>query len=486
MKKDDIKKLACLGLCIVLFAAFSYVIPDFWNLDISYKNEKMDIHIPNVVSDEVQEINFTLPVLYVYSYEKDKLIPYWQWSVDGPVMPIREESFVDLYVFDENLNNLENTPSHIYYNEMMKLRGRTSSYMQDKKPFSLEFRDDNNMQINYNFLGFKADSDFVFHAPYIDRSLIRNYIAYTLQMQLTDWSPACQFAEVFVDTPDSELTMEDYQGVYLIVEKIKQDKNRIAMGEYKAPDNMDTIFSEGGNYIFKDDAYEEGYDEAIRLEANRFGNRYSVAYPNADSLTEQDINAIKDEIDFFESALYEGTDEEFAQYYDIEEIARVMLLAEFLKNYEGFSSSLYFYRPQNERIKVIQWDFDIGTGNIDYNKDLQNAYGFDVMKKQETKPYLSHENFQQALISQWRNLRKEGNIFSEENIIALLDDAETQLNGAWQRNDQKYDYIFKRVPFANANNNLENSQQEREYIKQFLIERGRWLDEHIDEVSKFY
>ena len=487
MNKQDIKKLISLGICLVLFVCFSFAVPDFWGYDISYKNEKLDIHIPNQVEEDVANTTFTLPILYIYSYDKDKLIPLWQWSADGPTMPLREESSVDLYLFDREENNPGDIPSHIYYDEMMKLRGRTSSYMQDKKPFSLEFRDEEGNPVNYDFMGFPAESDFVFHAPYIDRSLIRNYMAYNLQAQLTDWAPRGRFAEVFVDTPDSTLTMDDYQGVYLIVEKIKQDKNRIAIGKYKTPDSMDNVFRDGGNVIFKRDTYEEGYDTALRLAENSLGNSYSVVYPKAEDMDENAAQAIASEIEIYEKALYEGTDEEFAQYYDVEQIARVMLLAEYMKNYEGFTSSLYYYRPRGEKIKAIQWDFDIGTGNVDYDKDYDNARTFDVLADKRTKQYLQHENFQQALITQWKALRSDGGILSEENIIAMLDDAETQLDGAWQRNDEKYSYIFNgEMPYANKKNKLENSAAEREYIREFLIERGRWLDEHIDEITELY
>lgn len=486
MNKQDIKKLICLGLCLVLLAVFALAVPGFADRDIAYKNEKAAQQIPNTAEEDVLQQQFTLPVLYVYSYDIEKLMPFWQWTPDGPVMPLREESSVDLYVFDGADNSPKNVPTHVYYDEMMKLRGRTSSYMQDKKPFSLEFRTDDGLPVNYEFLDFNAESDFVFHAPYIDRSLVRNFMAYSLQAQITDWAPACQFAEVFVDTPDSTLTMEDYQGVYLIVEKIKQDKNRIAIGGYETPEDTENIFYEGGNIIFKRDAYEEGYDEAIRLERNRFGTRYSVAYPKAEYMDSAAAKAIKDEIEFFETALYEGSDEEFAKYYDVQQIARVMLLAEFMKNYEGFTSSLYYYRPRGEKIKVIQWDFDIGTGNVDYDDDLDNAREFSVLENEKTQQYLAHENFRTALITQWEEMRREGGVFSDENIIALLTEAENQLEGAWQRNDEKYSYIFETVPFGNKHNSLENSFEEREYVKEFLLERGRWLDEHIHEIAEFY
>ena len=477
-----------MAVALAVLVVVSFSVDDFWKYDINYKNEKLDIHIPNKVDDGVAGERFTLPVIYVCSRDIDTLISSEYKMEGGLSMPVREESSVDLYIFDRDENSLEDIPSHVYYDEMMKLRGRSSSYAQNKKPFSLEFRDDEGMPVNYNFLDFAAESDFVFHAPYIDRSLVRNFVAYNLQMQITDWAPDCQFAEVFIDTSDGTLSMDDYQGVYLIVEKIKQDKNRIAMGEYKTPDSTDDIFREGGNIIWKLDHYEKGFDRAIRTRENRFGNQYSIAYPKAENVDDAAVDAINDELDFFETALYEGTDEEFAQYYDVEQIARVMLLTEFVKNYEGFTSSLYYYRPCGERIKAIQWDFDIGTGNDDYEADLSNADGFYVLTNEETQRYLMHPNFRNALIRQWKELRSEGGVFSEDNVIALLENAENQLDGAWQRNDEKYGYIFiEDIPFGNKTfgNNLENSQAEREYIKQFLIERGRWLDEHIDEIADF-
>ena len=75
MNRENVKKLICLGLCIVLFAAFSFAVPDFWNFDISYKNEKLDVHIPNTVSEDVKREKFTLPLVYIYSHDIDRLMP---------------------------------------------------------------------------------------------------------------------------------------------------------------------------------------------------------------------------------------------------------------------------------------------------------------------------------------------------------------------------------------------------------------------------
>ena len=66
-----------------------------------------------------------------------------------------------------------------------------------------------------------------------------------------------------------------------------------------------------------------------------------MAYPKAEKTNEDAVNAISTEIELLEKALYEGSDEEFAQYYDVQQIARVMLLTEFVKNHLLYEEVLW-------------------------------------------------------------------------------------------------------------------------------------------------
>ena len=488
--------LACLLAALLLLNLFA---PNLYAFNLSYKNDEQIQAIPTEILPDAAAFESTLPLIYLRSYEMDKLFPEWHWSPDGPSMPLREESKVDLYVFDRGCNHLTDVPTHVYTNSYMKLRGRTSSYMQQKKPFSLAFRDaETHRSVNMKLLSLPPASDFVFHAPYIDRSLIRNYVAYQLQHQLLDWAPDCQFAEVFVSPYDANVDMNHYIGVYLIVEKIKAGKNALPLKDYII-DPIDQ-FAGGGNFIYKRDAYEGGYDTAIRLPPTDSGNAYSLVYPKditprlpadmpaeerADALTQQQlvIDSIANELSVYDKALYEGTDLELARYYDLHQFARCMLIDELLKNMEGFTSSMYFYRAKGEQIKPIQWDFDIGTGNFDYQEDLSNAHGFYILAQPETLAFTQHENFREILIEEWRTLRADGAPLSDSALLALLDGAEQQLEGAWQRNDDAYRPYDVSV-FMNAETiPFTDSAQERIYIRNFLLERGKWLDEHIHEVG---
>ena len=471
MNRTKTKSLILI-FCFIRLGLAVIFAPGLFSFDLSYKNEKISPSLPNPVSDRVAETEHNLPVIYLYSYRIDKLLPRWEWTPDGPVMPEREESLVDVYVFDSGTNRLSRQPDHIYYSVYMRLRGRTSSYIQSKKPFKMEFRTREGERLNLPFLSLGPDSDFVFHSPQIDRSLIRNWLGYTIQRQVLDWAPDCAFAEVYLDTPGSEVSEGDYIGVYLIVENIKKGRCRVNMGAFTPGTTGGS-----GNYIYKLDAYEEGYDSAIRLPVNKYGNGYSLVFPSRDEAGPSDVRFIKNQIELFETALYDGTDREFARYYDISQFARCILVDEFLKNYEGFSSSTFFYRKAGEKVKPVQWDFDIGTGNADYDPGLSNAEGFFTLQKDAVVPFISHENFKDELAKQWRYMRRT--VISDENIVKMLEDTEELISAAGQRNDAAWPDQIDRPGFTVKPNDLEDSARERRYIKEFLLRRAAWLDENL-------
>jgi len=485
---DSFKKKYYL-LCSIIFVLIRifYFNPTLYDYNLAYKNDKYSGYLSKEkISNDLSEEQFSLPIVYIYSYDIDNLIKEWHWSPDGPVLPEREKTLADIYVFDNGLNNITDKATQVYYNASIKLRGRTSSYAQEKKPFSLELRDGKNKSLDSDFLSLDKDSDFVLHAPQLDRSLIRNYVAYSLQNQILDWSPECRFAEVFLDTPNTEISMDDYVGVYLIVEKIKNSELGLNLNRYIMSPSQDEQFETGGNFIFKADAYEEGYDTSLRLAQNKFGNQYTLVYPKEDSISSTEVNSIFNEIERYEEALYNGSDEEFEQYYDIEQYARCLILNEFVRNCDGWDLSMFFYRQQSEKLKCIQWDFDIAFGNRDYASDLSNAEGFFIFNKDSVKQYLKHTNVKNMIIEQWSILREEGGPLSDANIIKIIDEAELSLDGAWQRDHERYPYLFSTVNFVNQTINFDNSQEEREYLKQFLIERGHWLDENIHTIKELY
>lgn len=477
MKNDNKQKFGLIAACIVAFAVMAFAVPDFLNYDIGYKNAQIAQSVTDQpISEDLKETEFTLPVLYIKCSDIKTLMDK---KLDN-----RPQVSADIYVLDRNVNRITDIPTHVYKNTMMSLRGNSTALYQPKKSFNVDFVKEDGTSLNLPFLGMPAESDFVLYAPYLDRSLIRNYMGYTLQGMVQEWAPECVFVELFLDKPDTDLSFKDYQGVYMATENFKRGVNRINVGNFTVADNPERQFEEGGGYIYNLDWYNPLRDNVTRLDENKHGNTYNLVYPKPQAMTDEYERIVFNEIELYEDALYNGTDEELAKYFDIEEIARNMLVSEFLKCHEAYSASTFFYHKPGGKIKVVQWDFDLGTGNISsvlYQEPSREDFWV-LSHWPMPQAFLKHKNFQQIMIQQWEILRR--NELSEENIIKMLDELEILLADAGKRNDMIFPDAFYAPQFAIWENNLESSQEERRFVKEFLIERGRWLDEHIYDLKK--
>ena len=108
----------------------------------------------------------------------------------------------------------------------IEVRGQTSSGFP-KQPYNLEFNDAYGNDREAPLLGLPPESDWVLHNPYSDKSLLNNFLAFELHEQMGHYAVRRRFVEVFVDRPAGASNTRDYVGVYVLLEKIKVDGNRV-------------------------------------------------------------------------------------------------------------------------------------------------------------------------------------------------------------------------------------------------------------------
>jgi hypothetical protein len=131
----------------------------------------------------------------------------------------------------------------------LNFRGNTS-LRYPKRSYTLKTRAGDGEPFKTPLLGLPKESDWVLYAPYPDKSLIRDVLAYDLSNKMGAYAPHTRFVELFVSN-DGKVTMEDYQGVYVLVEKIKRSKERVNIAKLAPEDNKEPDIS--GGYIFKKD-----------------------------------------------------------------------------------------------------------------------------------------------------------------------------------------------------------------------------------------
>jgi hypothetical protein len=127
-----------------------------------------------------------------------------------------------------------------------------SSAMFDKKSYRLELRNETGRDRDCPMFGMWEDSDWALIGPYPDKSLIHNNFVYGLGRDMGVSAPRIKLVEVYVNTNGNALANSHYQGVYQLVEMIKNSKNRLDLKKLFAGDPGDLVSPKiTGGYIFR-------------------------------------------------------------------------------------------------------------------------------------------------------------------------------------------------------------------------------------------
>jgi hypothetical protein len=136
---------------------------------------------------------------------------------------------------------------------LINLRGR-ASLRYPKRSYTLKTVDASEDMAPFSVLGLPKESDWVLYAPYPDKTLMRDVLAYELSNQIGRWAPRTRFVELFLNDAGGRISRRDYMGVYVFEEKVKRDKNRVAIANLGPDDNSEPKLT--GGYIFKKDHSE--------------------------------------------------------------------------------------------------------------------------------------------------------------------------------------------------------------------------------------
>ena len=115
--------------------------------------------------------------------------------------------------------NRDTDPGNVYDGAVgIEIRGSYSASLP-QKPFGFETRDAGGENLNVPLLGLPAENDWILLANYNDKSFLRNALAGHIFRQMGHYAPRTRHVEVVVNG--------SYEGIYVLTEKIKRDKNRV-------------------------------------------------------------------------------------------------------------------------------------------------------------------------------------------------------------------------------------------------------------------
>lgn len=372
-------------------------------------------------------------------------------------------------------------------NIAIEIRGQ-SSQMFPKKQYGFETRDENNEDVDVSLLELPEEEDWILHAPYSDKSLIRNALIYDLSRAIGRYTTRLRFVE---------LTLNDsYDGLYILMEKLKRDKNRIDINKLKKSENEGEDLT--GGYILKIDKENEYND------TNSFTSSFappnssnSQVYflfdtPDEDDITEEQRNYISTYVHDFETALASNnfTDpiEGYAAYINSDSFIDFFLLNELSNNVDGFRLSTWIVKDKNEPLSMGPiWDFNLAFGNADYCRG--GDYNVWAHRFNERCPgdrwhipfwwqrLLEDPTWVTQVQNRWDDLRAAE--FSETEIHRRIDEyvALFASSGSGRSNFKRWQILNE---YVWPNNNVGGTyDMEIFYLKQWISNRLQWLDENI-------
>lgn len=424
------------------------------------------IFILNLSFIQAQNKNFTsgLPLVFINTGEKE--IP------DNP--KINAEMGI-IWNGEGNQNSTNESFNHYNGKISIEIRG-SSSQMFPKKSFGFETKNELGEDMDFPLLGLPEEEDWILYAPYSDKTLIRNVLTFVLAEQLGHYTPRCRFIELFLNNK--------YQGVYVLMEKIKRDKNRVDIANLKPEDNAGEELS--GGYIVKIDkttgsggsGWYSNYPSGI---SNNF---YQYEYPDYVTITDAQKHYIQNYFNEFETELINKNYDSikgYRSYIDLNSFVDFFIMNEISKNIDGYRLSSYFFKDKNEKLNAGPlWDFNLAYGNANYYGAWEYT-GLQVYINlaQDNwsipfwwKELLLDRFFANELKCRWNLLRE--NYLSTNRIISVTDSLVNLLREPEVRNYQAWPTLGVWVwPNYYVG---QDYQSEVDWMKNWIYSRMHWLD----------
>ena len=394
----------------------------------------------------------------------------------------RINAYMGIIDNDSGINNLDDYFND--YNGLITIERRgNSSQWNDKVPYRFETVDITGENNNVSLLGMPEENDWVLYAPWQDKSMIRNILTYQLSNDLGKYAPKTKLIELYLN--------EEYQGVYVLMEKIKRDANRVDISKL----NSDEISGDDltGGYILKFDWFFTG-DNIGGFESAIDGNIYNYHYPKPSDIVPEQEDYIINYINNFETIMssdqYANQATGYPSVLNVDSFVDFILLQELAKNVDAYRLSTYIYKDKesvdNRLTAGPVWDFNHGYGNCDYGETWEftnwlleyNPEGGDQMSF--WWELIWHDDYFQNKISE-RYTELRSTVFSENYIYGMVDSLVIELGSSVERNFLKWPilgtYIWPNYYV------FDTYEQEIDYLKGWISDRLNWMDSQILSLS---
>jgi hypothetical protein len=355
----------------------------------------------------------------------------------------------------------------------IEVRGQ-SSKSRAKKSYGFELRDEFGDDLDVPLLGMPTESDWVLYGPYnFDRAMMRNPFIYEVSNQVGRYASRARYCEVFVNPDGGPIDLStDYRGVYVFMERIKRDPNRVDIDRLSTGFDLEPEIS--GGYILKIDKIDPG---DVVFSAAR--EQILHVYPKQRDIPTHQARWIERYMDNFGTSIYGANFLHpilgYRAFIDVESFIEFHLLRVLTKEPDNFVISTYFYKPRLGKIHMGPiWDFDRSMGADDDPRSL-NPIGWAGNDRHGWwgRLFLDFE-FEQQYNARWQELRVS--VLSTENLHAIIDSFADTIAEAQERNYTRWTRLVDPV---------DGWESEVQQLKTWIQRRVEWMDSELVALPEF-
>ncbi len=367
----------------------------------------------------------------------------------------------------------------------IEIRG-SSSQSFPKKQFAVETWDENCEDLFVSLLGFPEESDWVLSAPYTDKAMMRDVLTYKISNDMGRYASRTRYCELVING--------DYRGVYVLMEKVKRDKNRVNVTKLDPEDISGNDLT--GGYIVKIDKVEGSDTQGWHSTFPPYSGAWQRIYYQYDEPDQDDIvpeqktyiqNFIRDFETLMASPGYADPINGYAKFIDIDSFVDFFIINEISRNVDGYRLSTFMHKDRDSKGGKLKmgpaWDFNLGFGNADYYNGSRLAdWQVDFREASDGfqvpfwwKKLMQDTSFTARIYPRWQALRQT--VLSTSNINALIDSIALEIDEAQKRNFERWPILGQ---YVWPNDYIGQTYvDEVNYLKAWINFRTLWMDSRI-------
>lgn len=276
---------------------------------------------------------------------------------------VSEKIPATMRVLDAAKNNIADSAKGTLYDIGIKVRGQSSALFP-KPGYSVEVRDSAGEGIDVAMLGLPPADDWVFHGPYVDKSMMRNSLAHWLFRQAGRYSPRTMHFDLYINGV--------YRGVYVLIEKIKRGKYRVDVSKLKEEDISGDDVTGGYIWAFDKTGTNTGGAGSGSVNAEGFGTsdglNVILHYPKKENIKKEQEDYLKKYLNDLEGLFKNGKNGDgYENFVDVGSAVDYVLHQEVTNNADSYWCSFFLHKPKDSKGGKVTlgppWDFNLAMSN---------------------------------------------------------------------------------------------------------------------------